>query len=181
MRVAVTLRQYLLVLAFCHGWQLTEIFLRTTVQNRLVEWLYFARVISLPLKATLSAVVFESRGKFMSKYCNRMTRKISKKHQTLQSSNMMYSSANMASRMLTTGLEQGATGLLQAGQKTTSMLMSQSNMINSQDSDMEGLAAEMRQFALGLQNRTVGVAHRTHGAVVYWILRIGRQSVKWYV
>lgn len=72
LRVSVTLRQYLIVIIFCHMWQLMEIFVRTTVANRLVPWLYVARALSLPMKATLSALVFESRGRFMSKYRNRL-------------------------------------------------------------------------------------------------------------
>eukprot|EP01050_Picozoa_sp_SAG11_P004482 SAG11_NODE_288_length_11198_cov_29.339130_7_plen_336_part_00 len=196
LRVSVTLRQYLIVIMFSHMWHLADIFVRTTVENRLIYWLYFLRTISVPMKAILSAAVFESRGRFLTKYRNKLQRKLLKKHRTLKRQSSMYSSANAGTKMLTSQGEK----MVMAGQRTTfNVLMGVGSMdstklkhageisgdsikVNSTGEtsghwsrDDDGLAAEMRQFAYEIQSRTIGVAHRTRGLIVWWLLKISRQ------
>ena len=167
MRVAVTLRQFLLVMVTGRAALLAETFYRTTVQNELLPSVYTCRALSGPLETLAFVAVFEFRGKFFEKYMRRVQKKARKKQvafrQNLQGIDVLKDVGQVMQR-----------GMVETSEKVLSIAATAGQAIHSQgDIDQQIQAIVSRRAATSAE-----MVMKTHGMVYMAAMRVCRNLLK---
>lgn len=172
MRVAVTLRQFLLVLVIGRAPILAEIFYRTTVQNEVLPFIYACRALSGPLETIAFVAVFELRGKFFEKYVRRFQKKARKKHNSLRANLAVYEYGMQSSDKLKDVGKGVQRGVASSG-RVLSIASQAGNAIQTLDSEQQVQAALSRRAA-----NTAELVLKTHGVLYMATMRACRNLLK---
>jgi hypothetical protein len=168
LRVAVTLRQFLLVMVTGRAALLAEIFYRTTVQNELLPSVYACRALSGPLETLAFVAVFEFRGKFFEKYMRRLQKKARKQHnllrQNLQGSEMLKDVGSVVQR-----------GVVGSSGKVLSIAVTAGQVIHSQQGDLD---QQIQAIVSRRAATSAELVMKTHGMVYMATMRLFRNLLK---
>ena len=174
MRVAVTLRQFLLVEVAGRAALLGEIFYRTTVANELLPLVYACRALSEPLETIAFVAVFEFRGKFFEKYVRRLQKKARKKHNLLRQNLAAYDYRVQGSDMLKDVGQVVQRGVVGSSERMLSMASTAvQSQQRSQDAEQQLQAILSRRAASSAE-----LVMKTHGMMYMAVTRACRNLLK---